>query len=219
MLENKLCNITKLSVLMAIFIAFSSSLCAAQLPTNDSWVKDEEGIYTLEDGVGVATDNPAARLDVNGSISVNGVEIVNQEGIWVAEDSSPGGTKGPVGDPGPQGPVGDAGPQGVAGVQGDVGATGVTGAKGAKGDTGARGSIGATGSKGPRGDRGDSEYPSHCVYRGTKYPVGYHCRVRSSCVTYSSLNETCSCQSDPVSAKWSCQNRHIGHATTCPPVC
>jgi len=57
------------------------------------------GIFVDDDGnIGIGNTNPAARLDVNGNISVNGIPIINILGQWIGD---------PVGLQGPPGPKGD----------------------------------------------------------------------------------------------------------------
>ena len=121
--------------------------------------------------------------DVNGDIhpttvTINGTEVINENGEWVgpptgllgptgpAGPTGPTGAAGAAGQPGPTGPVGPAGlagaagpvgptgPQGAAGVAGAVGPTGPAGAMGAVGPTGPMGATGATGAVGATGPAG-----------------------------------------------------------------
>ncbi len=58
--------------------------------------------------VGIGTQSPMAKLDVNGNIAVNGMKIIDSKGKWTGD---PTGLKG---DPGPQGPTGPQGPPGTS---------------------------------------------------------------------------------------------------------
>ena len=49
---------------------------------------------------------PGAKLDVFGNISVNGLEIINQSGMWVGDPTGLMGPEGPQGATGEQGPPG-----------------------------------------------------------------------------------------------------------------
>ncbi len=97
--------------------------------------------------------------DVNGdihptSVTINGTEVINEDGEWV------GPTLGLVGPTGPEGPAGPVGPAGTAGAQGPAGAVGPTGPAGPAGPIGPAGAvgptgpIGATGAVGPTGPIG-----------------------------------------------------------------
>ncbi|MDC3981315.1 hypothetical protein [Polyangium jinanense] len=100
--------------------------------------------------------------DVNGdihptSVTINGTEVINNNGEWVGP---PTGLVGPTGATGPQGPVGadgamgPAGPTGGLGPVGPMGPTGATGAVGPAGPMGAMGPTGAIGPAGPIGPMG-----------------------------------------------------------------
>ncbi|MDI1447593.1 hypothetical protein [Polyangium sp. 6x1] len=91
--------------------------------------------------------------DVNGdihptSVTINGTEVINNNGEWV------GPPTGLVGPTGPQGPDGPVGPAGATGALGPVGPMGPTGADGAVGPAGAMGPMGPTGAIGPAGPIG-----------------------------------------------------------------
>ncbi|MDI3282668.1 hypothetical protein [Polyangium sp. 15x6] len=97
--------------------------------------------------------------DVNGdihptSVTINGTEVINNNGEWVGP---PTGLVGPTGATGPQGPVGAdgaVGPAGPTGALGPVGPMGPTGADGAVGPAGPMGPMGPTGAMGPAGPIG-----------------------------------------------------------------
>ncbi|MRG95402.1 hypothetical protein [Polyangium spumosum] len=124
--------------------------------------------------------------DVNGDIhpttvTINGTEVINNNGEWVGPPTGlvgptgpmgptgadgpvgpvgatgvmgPVGPEGPMGPVGPMGPTGAMGPIGPIGPIGPVGATGATGATGVTGAVGPMGPMGATGPMGPQGDVG-----------------------------------------------------------------
>jgi hypothetical protein len=94
------------------------------------YIKGSPNIFNMNSGnVGIGTKNPIAKLDVNGSIAVNGSEIIDENGMWVGDTTGligppgPQGEKGGTGDTGPQGPQGEQGPQGLPGAQGIPGCT------------------------------------------------------------------------------------------------
>ena len=73
-------------------------------------------LHIEHDGkIGIGTTAPQGKLDVAGSVAINGTTIINASGNWVG---SPTGLQGPAG---PQGPTGATGPQGPAGPQGPTG--------------------------------------------------------------------------------------------------
>lgn len=65
-------------------------------------------------------DEPEVNFDVSGSISINGQEIVDEEGNWVGSPTGLVGPKGDQGDPGPQGEAGATGEQGEQGPPGQM---------------------------------------------------------------------------------------------------
>ncbi len=100
------------------------------------------------------------------SVTVNGVQVIDQNGNWVGSPTGLVGPQGPAGAKGADGAQGPAGPQGAKGDAGDVGPAGATGPQGAKGDAGAvgpqgpAGADGAQGPAGPKGDTGDVHLPA-----------------------------------------------------------
>jgi hypothetical protein len=70
------------------------------------------------------------------SVTINGIEVINNMGQWVGD---------PTGLAGPMGPTGAAGPAGPTGPIGATGAIGPTGAQGPIGPAGPTGATGATG--------------------------------------------------------------------------
>ncbi len=120
--------------------------------------------------VNVTGDITPASVETS-QISINGQEVINQDGEWVGQgglegpqgevgpqgDTGPQGAIGPKGDTGPQGaigPKGNTGPQGATGSRGLTGPKGSTGPRGYRGYTGAQGPKGATGARGPQGPQG-----------------------------------------------------------------
>ncbi|NUN16687.1 MAG: collagen-like protein, partial [Myxococcales bacterium] len=89
-------------------------------------------------------------IDV-GSVSVNGIPVINVNGEWIGDPTGLVGPEGPEGPMGPEGPEGPMGPEGVAGAPGAVGATGPQGPQGVAGAPGPTGATGATGPQGPQG--------------------------------------------------------------------
>jgi len=84
--------------------------------------------------VGIGKTNPAAMLDVVGSVAINGVPVIDSTGKWVG---LPGvGPVGPAGATGATGATGAQGPQGLTGAVGATGATGPTGPQGIAGPAG-----------------------------------------------------------------------------------
>jgi len=79
------------------------------------------------------------------SVTVGGVQIIDETGKWV------GSTTGLAGPQGPQGPIG---PPGANGAQGPAGAVGPAGANGAQGPIGPAGPQGPQGNQGPQGAQG-----------------------------------------------------------------
>jgi hypothetical protein len=92
-----------------------------------------------------------------GSVTINGVLVIDSTGAWVG---SPTGLVGPTGPAGAAGPTGPAGPIGLTGATGPIGSTGpmgavgATGPMGAVGATGPMGPVGLTGAMGPAGPTG-----------------------------------------------------------------
>jgi hypothetical protein len=85
------------------------------------------------------------------SVTVGGIEVIDDTGTWVGPST---GLIGPQGPEGAQGPQGAKGATGATGAQGAVGSTGATGAQGAQGSDGAQGAQGAKGSTGATGATG-----------------------------------------------------------------
>lgn len=86
--------------------------------------------------VGIGTTSPAAKLDVNGNIAINGTPVIDASGNWVG---NPTGLVGPMG---PMGLQGTAGPQGSPGFNGLNGTDGAPGTQGPPGPQGAQGPQG-----------------------------------------------------------------------------
>ena len=101
--------------------------------------------------IGTGTDNNTDKLQVIGSVAVNGSTIINSSGEWIGSNS---GIQGPTGPTGAQGAGGPTGAQGAGGPTGAQGAGGPTGAQGAGGPTGAQGAGGPQGPGGPTGAQG-----------------------------------------------------------------
>jgi hypothetical protein len=78
---------------------------------NTQWIANGTNLSYNEGSVGIGTNLPAAKLDVNGNLAINGTPVINASGQWVG---SPSGLVGPQGPPGPQGPTGPQGPAGPA---------------------------------------------------------------------------------------------------------
>ena len=88
-------------------------------------------------------------------ISINGYEVINENGEWVGNGAI-AGPVGPQGETGAQGPKGETGAQGPKGETGAQGPKGETGAQGPKGEIGAQGPKGEIGAQGPQGAKGDT---------------------------------------------------------------
>lgn len=69
------------------------------------------------------------------TVSIDGKQVINENGEWVGEGSIEG-PQGPKGETGPQGPQGESGPQGPQGLKGDTGPRGATGPRGPQGPKG-----------------------------------------------------------------------------------
>src|SRR6056300_1669870 len=127
--------------------------------------------------VGVGTDNPTQKLDVDGNLRVTGAyyDSSNDSGTsgyvlkstatgtdWVDPTTVSGlqgttgtqGTQGTQGIQGVTGSQGTTGTQGTTGAQGTQGIQGVTGAQGTAGDGGTDGTDGAQGTQGIQGVTG-----------------------------------------------------------------
>ena len=74
--------------------------------------------------IGTGTDNNTDKLQVIGSVAVNGSTIINSSGEWIGSNS---GIQGPTGPTGAQGAGGPTGAQGAGGPQGPQGRQGFTG--------------------------------------------------------------------------------------------
>jgi hypothetical protein len=77
-------------------------------------------------------------VDIEGKLSVNGLDVISATGQWVGAPTGlvgpagPAGTAGPAGAPGAQGPQGPPGPAGATGAQGPQGPPGPPGGAGLK---------------------------------------------------------------------------------------
>jgi hypothetical protein len=120
-------------------------------------------------------------LDIEGTISVNGQVVINEQGQWVGSAAGLVGPPGPVGAVGPTGPQGPQGPQGPPGVQGAQGGNGPPGPSGPAGPAGEAGVAGppgpsggpgATGPAGPAGPAGAPGVPGPPGPQGVSGPVG-----------------------------------------------
>ncbi len=117
---------------------FPFALHALSAGSDYDWVvTDSNQMYSGVSGnVGIGTEIPAEKLDVQGNVKISGVD----NGLIF-----PDGTKQTTAQLiGPQGPQGEKGDTGAQGEKGDKGDTGATGPKGDKGDTGATGPAGPT---------------------------------------------------------------------------
>jgi hypothetical protein len=142
-------------------IAASSSPKSGMLyPLGDDWNLDAATGF-----VGLGTQSPTQRLDVEGMIRsrVGGFEFPDGSVQTTAEL---GGATGPVGPVGPEGPQGPAGPTGPTGAQGPEGPQGPQGPAGAKGTDGLIGTPGLLGPQGPQGPQGQTG-PAGEGYLGT----------------------------------------------------
>ena len=126
--------------------------------------------------VGIGTEAPAAKLEVNGAAQVDGNLTLTGSGNGI---TFPNGTTqttamavGPQGPAGPQGPTGAAGPPGATGATGPVGPQGPTGAAGPQGATGATGPAGAQGPAGPAGPTGPQGATGPAGPQGATGPAG-----------------------------------------------
>ena len=107
--------------------------------------------------VGIGTKNPAADLDVSGTINaagyyLNGVTLSNVLSFVGATGAT--GAAGYIGTNGATGPAGTNGATGPAGTNGATGPAGTTGATGPAGTNGATGPDGTNGATGPAGTNG-----------------------------------------------------------------
>src|SRR6056300_1228004 len=127
--------------------------------------------------VGVGTDNPTQKLDVDGNLRVTGAyyDSSNDSGTsgYVLKSTATGTDwVDPTTVSGLQGTTGTQGTTGATGATGSQGTTGATGATGSQGTTGATGATGATGSQGTTGAQGvqgatgliDSPYGALAAY-------------------------------------------------------
>lgn len=73
--------------------------------------------------IGIGTTNPLAKLDVKGSIAIDGTNVIDSTGKWVGSPTGLVGPQGPAGATGATGPQGPAGSNGVAGPAGPRGLT------------------------------------------------------------------------------------------------
>src|SRR6056300_285797 len=115
--------------------------------------------------VGVGTDNPTQKLDVDGNLRVTGAyyDSSNDSGTsgYVLKSTATGTdwvdpttVSGLQGTTGTQGTQGTQGTHGITGAQGTQGITGATGAQGTQGIQGVTGSQGTTGTQGTTGAQG-----------------------------------------------------------------
>jgi len=124
--------------------------------------------------------------DVNGdihprSVTVNGTEVIDEQGRWVGDSTGlvgPQGPAGPAGAQGPQGPQGEQGlqgPAGATGAQGELGPSGPQGDQGPQGEPGPQGPAGATGAQGemgPSGPEGPQGEPGPVGPQGPQGEIG-----------------------------------------------
>ena len=80
---------------------------------SDSTVPHQKMVVTTNGNVGIGTASPQAKLDVAGTMAINGTTIIDALGRWVGSPTGLVGPPGPQGIQGIQGPVGPAGPPGV----------------------------------------------------------------------------------------------------------
>jgi Collagen triple helix repeat (20 copies) len=136
-----------------------------------------------------AGDVPDEDINPN-TVTINGLQVIDDNGNWVGPPTGligppgpqgPQGLQGVQGDPGPQGVQGDPGPQGVQGdpgpqgVQGDPGPQGVQGdpgPQGVQGDLGPQGLQGPQGDPGPQGVQGDPGPQGVAGAAGAQGPIG-----------------------------------------------
>jgi len=128
--------------------------------------------------VGIGKSNPAQKLDVAGSIAVNGRAVINGTGDWAGNPIQ--GLKGDPGPQGPQGIPGAPGPQGFGGPKGDPGPQGPQGLQGPAGP------IGPKGNTGPQGPAGPAVRTSAvCSATGCSCTNGYVSSVKAPCIVTS----------------------------------
>jgi hypothetical protein len=123
-------------------------------------------LEAISDFVGIGTNSPQYKLDVNGDLKIEGMfmpngaagtagQVLTSNG-WGLEPywSTVVGEQGPQGPAGPQGPQGNPGADGAPGPQGPQGPQGNPGADGAPGAQGPAGPQGPEGPQGPPGSGG-----------------------------------------------------------------
>jgi hypothetical protein len=145
--------------------------------------------------VGIGTQAPATKLEVNGAAQVdgnltltgagNGIVFPNGTTQTTATVAGPQGPQGPPGPDGATGPAGPTGLQGVAGSAGPAGPQGPTGSTGPQGPQGATGPQGPVGPQGPLGPQGTSG-PQGPAGLGIEEPGG--ASASNSAVGFNALN-------------------------------
>jgi len=106
----------------------------------DYWTGPPNMFAIPEGNVGIGTDHPGEKLDVEGTVQMTGFKMPNgaMDGYVLTVDGSGRGTwqvstVGPQGPPGPQGPQGEPGPEGLKGDKGNTGPQGDQGPQGEQG--------------------------------------------------------------------------------------
>jgi len=100
------------------------------------WDNRPDMFMIPEGNLGVGTSNPQAKLDIFGSLAINGNIVINSNGQWVGDSAGLVGPQGPAGPPGPPGEAGQQGLRGFRGPQGEQGPQGETGPQGEQGPPG-----------------------------------------------------------------------------------
>jgi hypothetical protein len=138
-------------------------------------VEDDGTVHIAEFGgnilIGTDTDS-GDKLQVIGSVAVNGSTVINSNGTWAGPNSGLKGEVGPTGAQGPTGQKGSTGAQGPQGQKGQTGAQGPQGLQGPKGQKGQTGNTGATGPTGPQGPQGQKGSQGAKGSTGAQGPTG-----------------------------------------------
>jgi len=142
-------NIQDLTVGVITATQFFNGL-GQELVGFDSWTLDFPDIYRVDGNVGIGTNDPTQKLDVNGNLKLKGslYDTNNQVGsaTSVLISTGIGVSWAPTQEVALQGIQGT---QGVQGVQGTRGSQGVQGTQGLSGPQGVTGTQGIQGSSGP----------------------------------------------------------------------